>query len=83
MPRIAGRSVVAASTATATEIAAVKPRVVTRGIPATASEQSAITTVVPAKTTAPPAVATARATDSSTSSPSASWRRWRLTMKSA
>ena len=73
----------AARTATATEIAAVKPSVLTNGIPATLSKQRAITTVVPAKTTAPPDVAIARATDSSGSRPSASWRRCRLTMKRA
>ena len=39
-------------------------------MPAKASEQSAITTVKPAKTTAPPAVAVARAIDSRSSIPS-------------
>ncbi len=37
----------------------------------------------PAKTTAPPAVAVARAIDSRISIPSASWSWWRVTMRSA
>ncbi len=82
-PSIAGSSVVAAKTATITAIAAVKPRVLTRGIPAKASEQSAITTVKPAKTTAPPAVAAARAIDSCRSMPSRSCSLCRVTMKRA
>src|SRR6202000_1907851 len=57
--------------------AAVMPSVVTSGIPATASEQSAIITVKPAKTTAPPAVAVARAIDSRSSMPSPSCSLWR------
>ncbi len=60
-PSIAGSRVAAAKTATTTAIAAVKPSVVTSGMPAKASEQRAMTTVKPAKTTAPPAVAVARA----------------------
>ena len=82
-PSIAGSSVAAAQTATTTAIAAVNPSVLTSGIPAKASEQSAITTVKPAKTTAPPAVAVARAIDSRSSIPSPSWSLWRVTMKSA
>jgi hypothetical protein len=82
-PSIAGSSVVAALTATTTATAAVKPSVETSGMPAKASEQSAITTVKPAKTTAPPAVAVARAIDSRTSIPSPSCSLWRVTMKSA
>ena len=66
----AGRSVSAASTATITATAAISPSVVTSGMPATASETSAIVTVPPAKNTAPPEVAAARAIDSSSSSPS-------------
>ena len=73
----------AARTLTTTAIAAVKPRVVTSGIPATRSEHSAIATVIPAKTTAPPAVAQARAIDSRISTPSASWSLCLVTMKSA
>ena len=53
------------STATTTAIAAIRPIVVTSGMPATASETSAIVTVQPAKNTAPPDVAAARAIDSS------------------
>ena len=82
-PSIAGSRVAAAQTATTTAIAAVKPSVLTSGMPAKASEQSAITTVKPAKTTAPPAVAVARAIDSRSSIPSPSCSLWRVTMKSA
>ena len=81
--RPAGSSVSAASTATTTAIAAIRPIVVTSGMPATASETSAIVTVPPAKNTAPPEVAAARAIDSSSSSPSCSPRKWRVTMNSA
>ena len=56
---------------------------VTSGMSDTASEHSAITTVPPAKTTAPPAVAVARATDSCISMPCRSWSLWRVTMNSA
>ena len=55
---------------------------VTRGIFATSSEHSAITTVPPKKT-APPEVAVARAHDSCISIPSLSWSLWRVTMNSA
>jgi len=82
-PSIAGSNVVAAATAVTTAIAAVNPRVVTRGMPAKASEQRAITTVKPANTTAPPAVAVALAIDSRSSIPSRSWSLWRVTMNSA
>ncbi len=61
----AGNSVSAASTATTTAMPAISPIVVTKGMPATASDTSAIVTVPPAKNTAPPEVATARAIDSS------------------
>ena len=71
----AGSSVNAARTAITTEIAAISPMVVTSGIPATASETSAIVTVVPAKKTAPPEVAAARAIDSSTARPSCNPRK--------
>ena len=53
------------------------------GMPANASEQRAMITVVPAKTTAPPAVATDRETDAWTSMPSFICSLWRVTMKSA
>ena len=46
-------------------------------MPTTASPDSAMTTVRPAKTTAEPAVPTARAADSSGSMPEASWVRCR------
>ncbi len=85
-PRIAstaGSSVKAASTATTTAIAAIRPIVVTSGIPATANETSAIVTVQPAKNTAPPEVAAARAIDSSISRPSSNPRMCRVTMNSA
>ena len=51
---IAGSSVSAARTATTTAIAAIRPIVVTSGMSATASDTSAIVTVPPANTTAPP-----------------------------
>ena len=66
----AGSSVSAASTATTTATAAIRPIVVTSGMLAIASETSAIVTVQPAKNTAPPEVAAARAIDSLMSSPS-------------
>jgi hypothetical protein len=55
----------------------------TNGIPENTSDTSAITTVIPAKTTAPPAVAAARAIDSRISMPSFSCSLWRVTMNSA
>ena len=79
----AGSRVVAASTAVRTAMADEYPSEDTSGIPATASETSAITTVPPANTIALPDVASARAIDSRISSPSASWARWRLTRKRA
>ncbi len=80
---VAGSSVKAASTATTTAIAAIRPSVVISGMPATASEISAIVTVPPAKKTAPPEVAAARAIDSSIASPSLMPRKCRVTMNSA
>ena len=82
-PSSAGSSVIAASTATTTATAAAKPMFVTSGMSATASEHSAITTVPPAKKTAPPAVAVARAIDSRISMPCLSWSLWRVTMNRA
>jgi hypothetical protein len=82
-PSIAGRSVTAATTATTTATAAAYPMVPTNGIPDASRETRAITTVPPAKTTAPPAVAVARAIDSRTSIPSFSCSLCRVTMKSA
>ncbi len=55
----------------------------TNGMPENTSETSAITTVMPAKTTAPPAVAAERAIDSRISMPSLSWSLCRVTMNSA
>jgi hypothetical protein len=52
-------------------------------MPTTSSPTSAMSTVMPANTTALPAVAVALATDSAGSSPSASCCRWRDTMNSA
>src|SRR4051812_27270594 len=49
----------------------------TKGMPENTSETSAITTVIPANTTAPPAVAAARAIDSRISIPSFSCSLWR------
>ena len=83
MARIAGSRVSAASTATTTATAAIRPIVVTKGMSAIASETSAIVTVPPAKNTAPPEVAAARAIDSRISSPSCRPRKWRVTMNSA
>lgn len=57
--------------------------VVTSGILATASDTSAMVTVLPANTTAPPEVATARAIDSRSSRPSPRPRKCRVTMNSA
>ena len=50
-------------------------------MPATASDSSAMITVLPAKSTAPPDVAVVRAMDSRSSIPARSWSRWRVTMK--
>ena len=79
----AGSRVSAPRTASTTAIAAIRPIVVTRGIPATASDTSAIVTVPPAKVTAPPEVATARAIDSRSSRPSFRPRKCLVTMNSA
>lgn len=49
----------------------------------TASAASAITTVAPANTTAPPAVPVASPADASGSIPSRTWVWWRETMNSA
>ena len=82
-PSSAGSNVVAPRTETTTAIAAVKPSLATSGMPANTSETRAITTVLPANRTAPPAVAVARAIDSCISMPSLSCSLWRVTMKSA
>ena len=85
-PRIAstaGSSVSAASTATTTATAAIRPIVVTSGMPATASDTSATVTVQPANVTAPPEVATARAIASLTGRSAWIPRKWRVTMNRA
>ena len=66
-----------------TATAAISPIVVTSGMPATASDTSAIVTVPPANDTAPPEVAAARAIDSRSSRPSFKPRKCRVTMNSA
>ena len=81
--RIAGISVIEVTTAVRTAIAAASPSVVTRGMPATASDTSAITTVLPAKTIALPEDETARATDSRIGMPASSWSLCRVTRNSA
>ena len=80
-PSIAGSSVMPANIAIRTTIAAVYPSAVTIGMPATSRESSAMITVEPANTTAPPAVAVARAADSVGSMPLAIWFRCWVTMK--
>ncbi len=82
-PSKAGTRVRAMRTATATATAAAMPIVDRNGMPATDNPTSAIITVSPANTTADPAVARARAADSSGSRPSRSWSRWREVMNSA
>jgi hypothetical protein len=57
--------------------------VVRKGMRTTARPQRAIITVMPAKTTAEPEVATARAADSSALIPAASWSRCRDRMNRA
>jgi hypothetical protein len=81
--RTAGRSVIDATTAQRTATAAEMPNEVMRGIPATASERSAITTVVPAKTTAVPEELIARAIDSWSSTPPSSCSRCLVTRNNA
>ena len=58
-PRSAGSSVIEASTATTTTMAEAWPSTVISVMPDTASDSSAITTVMPAKATAAPEVAAA------------------------
>ena len=73
--RIAGSSVIAATTAVTTVIAAPRPSLVMKSRPITASAEIEIATVRPANTTARPAVATAAAAASSPLRPS--WIPWR------
>ena len=72
-----------ASTMTATTRAAPMPMSVTTGIPEMARPRMAMTTVPPAKITAWPAVAVARAADSTTVMPSWRCSRCRVTTKRA
>jgi len=80
-PRRAGSAVSASATSIVTAREANAPMIVRNGSCATAMPASAITFVTPAKTTAEPAVAVARATDSSSAIPVASWSRCRATMR--
>ncbi|CPU66567.1 Uncharacterised protein [Mycobacteroides abscessus] len=82
-PSMAGSSVIETRTASPTPTAAATPMTVRNGMPATPRPTSAIMTVRPAKMTAEPAVATARAVASSTLRPVASSSRCRDTMNSA
>ena len=79
----AGRKVIAVSTATSTASAELYPMAPRMGTRATSRESSAMMTVVPAKTTALPDVAMARATASLTGVPPCSSSRKRNTMKRA
>ena len=72
-----------AVTMTSTMTAIAMPPAVMNGMPATLRPRMAMTTVPPAKTTALPAVANARPTDSSTVSPRARYSRCRVTTNSA
>ena len=63
-PRNAGSSVIEPNTAATTPIAEARPSALTSGMPATPRDNSAMTTVQPAKTIALPAVATALAMES-------------------
>ncbi len=78
----AGTSVRLRSTATAMVAAAASPIWPRNGTPVTRSATSAMMTVAPAKTTALPAVPTARAIDGSMPMPSKTWVRWRERMNS-
>ena len=79
-PSNAGSRVNATSTAVSTVAAAASPIAVRNGTPTTLNPASAITTVAPANVTAEPAVAVARAIDSSGSIPAASCVRCRELM---
>ncbi len=79
---IAGVSVTATTTATATQMAPTVPMVPMNGMPVTFSASRATTTVEPAKTTALPAVPSASPIDSNSSAPCISCFRCRLMMNS-
>ena len=74
---------IAASTITSTTAEMPTPAAETNGSPAKASPRIATTTVPPAKTTACPAVARERPTDSATGTPAARYSRWRERRNSA
>ncbi|CAM5553226.1 hypothetical protein SGLAM104S_03167 [Streptomyces glaucescens] len=82
-PNSAGSRVTATRTAISTVAAALRPITVRKGMRTTASPTSAMITVVPANTTALPAVPTARPADSRGSMPWASWVRCRDSTKRA
>ncbi len=82
-PITAGSRVRAASIAVMTDRAAATPITPRNGMPTTSSPASAMTTVIAANTTEPPAVATEVAADSSASMPFASCCRCRLRMNRA
>jgi hypothetical protein len=73
----------AASTAVSTATALAWPSDATSGMSATHSDRSAMITVLPANTMAPPEVATARAIESCRSVPWAVWSRCLVTRNSA
>ncbi|CAH0151096.1 hypothetical protein SRABI128_00545 [Microbacterium sp. Bi128] len=72
-PRNAGVRVSPMHTAIATATEAATPIVVRNGMPAKLRPMSAMSTVMPANTTADPAVPVARAADSSGSIPPRTW----------
>ena len=81
-PSSAGSSVIEASTATTTTIAAAWPSTVISVMPDTASDSRAITTVMPANATALPEVAAAWPIASTGLMPSCRAERARVTMNS-
>jgi hypothetical protein len=82
-PISAGRRVSDPAAMIATVMAHIRPMLVTSGMPAMARPMMAITTVMPAKSTAEPDVAMARPAASSTDCPCVRCSRWRVTMNSA
>gem|GEM_PF-4666585 len=83
IPSSAGTSVMEVSTAQTTEIPVIQPSAVSTGNPASMSALSAMITVPPANTTAPPELEMVCRTASTTGTPSASRRRYRESRKSA
>ena len=83
MPISAGSMVSATTTDSATVAAAATPITVRKGMPVMNRPTSAMITVSPAKMTALPEVARDLPIDSCTSSPWASWSRWRERMNRA